>query len=127
MNVIGENIKRLRKIHNYNQIEFAKLIGISQGSLSDIEAGKSKPSIDAVISIHQHLGCSLEWLLKGNENHSSFVGSHIKNKMLNKDWTTFETELVNLFRELDTNNQIEVLEIIKIKFKKIYKFNFLDV
>lgn len=34
MNVIGENVKRLRKIHKYNQIEFAKLLGISQGGIA---------------------------------------------------------------------------------------------
>ncbi|WP_379138663.1 helix-turn-helix domain-containing protein [Paenibacillus sp. sgz500958] len=117
MNVIGENIKRLRKIHNYNQIEFAKLIGISQGSLSDIEAGKSKPSIDTVISIHQHLGCSLEWLLKGNEDSSSSVEPHKINNKLDKELRPFETELVNLFKKLDTHNQLEVLEIIKLKSK----------
>jgi DNA-binding XRE family transcriptional regulator len=30
-------VKRLRKMHFLNQVEFAKLIGVSQGSLSDIE------------------------------------------------------------------------------------------
>ncbi|WP_373461147.1 helix-turn-helix domain-containing protein [Paenibacillus sp. V4I5] len=38
-------------MHNLNQIEFAKLIGVSQGSLSDIESGKSKPSVETVVSI----------------------------------------------------------------------------
>jgi DNA-binding XRE family transcriptional regulator len=37
MNVIGDNVKRLRKKHLLNQVEFAKLIGVSQESISDIE------------------------------------------------------------------------------------------
>lgn len=41
---IGTNIKRLRKLHDLNQTEFANKIGISQGSLSDLESGKSKPA-----------------------------------------------------------------------------------
>jgi hypothetical protein len=42
VNIIGENVRRLRKIHDLNQIEFSRLIG-----------------------------CSLEWLLKGNSTHVS--------------------------------------------------------
>lgn len=57
MNIIGENVRRLRKIHNLNQIEFSRLIGVSQGSLSDIEAGKSNPAIETVISIHTKFAC----------------------------------------------------------------------
>jgi DNA-binding XRE family transcriptional regulator len=40
VNVIGDNVKRLRKKHLLNQVEFAKIIGVSQGSLSDIEQGR---------------------------------------------------------------------------------------
>jgi DNA-binding XRE family transcriptional regulator len=34
INTIGTNIKRLRKIHNLNQTDFANNIGVSQGSHS---------------------------------------------------------------------------------------------
>ncbi|WP_052380335.1 helix-turn-helix domain-containing protein [Paenibacillus camerounensis] len=64
---VGINIKQLRRLHNLNQTEFAKKIGISQGSLSDLEAGNSKPAIETVISICTIFGCSYEWLLTGNE------------------------------------------------------------
>jgi hypothetical protein len=37
LNRIGDNVKRLRKLHNFNQFEFAQLIGVSQGSLSEID------------------------------------------------------------------------------------------
>lgn len=66
MNQIGYNVKRLRKLYNYNQVEFAQLIGVSQGSLSDIESGKSKPSVETVIAIYERFHCSLEWLLTVN-------------------------------------------------------------
>nr|WP_157794026.1 helix-turn-helix transcriptional regulator [Paenibacillus donghaensis] len=38
INTIGTNIKQLRKIHNLNQTDFANKIGVSQGSLSDLES-----------------------------------------------------------------------------------------
>lgn len=52
MNTIGDRIKLLRKSRKLNQMEFAEAIGISQGTLSDIENDRSKPSIDTIISIH---------------------------------------------------------------------------
>lgn len=110
MNVIGDNVRRLRKIHNLNQIEFAKLIGVSQGSLSDIESGKSKPSVETVVSIHLKFGCSLEWLLNGTESQNKSV--HDRS---NLELNDLENELISAFRELDANNQMEAFEIVKIK------------
>lgn len=68
ISTIGTNIiKRLRKLHDHNQTEFANKIGVSQGSLSDLEADKSKPAIETIISICAAFGCSYEWLLTGKE------------------------------------------------------------
>ena len=38
---IGERLKKLRKVLNLNQSEFAKKIGMAQNSLSLIETGKN--------------------------------------------------------------------------------------
>ncbi|KRF09602.1 hypothetical protein ASG89_15390 [Paenibacillus sp. Soil766] len=79
MNIIGENIKRLRKIHNLNQVDFSNLIGVSQGSLSDIEAGKSKPAVDTVVSIYKKFlnvhwsGCLLVLLTKWMKRKSLII------------------------------------------------------
>jgi DNA-binding XRE family transcriptional regulator len=48
------------------QVEFAKVIGISQGTLSDIEKGKYKPSIETIISTSEEFGVTTDWLLKGD-------------------------------------------------------------
>ena len=37
MSSIGERIKRIRKIHEHNQVEFSNMIGVSQGTLSELE------------------------------------------------------------------------------------------
>lgn len=50
------------------QSEFARRIGISQGSLSDIESGKTQPSIETLRSIaKKNRGLTLDWLLLGKE------------------------------------------------------------
>lgn len=43
--------------------DFAKLIGISQGSLSDIENGKTKPSAETLASIVRNTDINAAWLL----------------------------------------------------------------
>lgn len=113
MNIIGSNVKRLRQIHSLNQVEFAQMIGVSQGSLSDIEAGKSKPAVETVISIHEKFGCALEWLLKGTDSQNSGVA------FSSSELSPFEVELIKAFRKLDTNNQMEALEIVKIKLRGV--------
>lgn len=116
MNIIGENVRRLRKIHNLNQIEFSRLIGVSQGSLSDIEAGKSKPAIETVISIHTKFRCSLEWLLTGTNAQSSEISD---TNLTGSELSPFEIDLINTFRKLDVNNQLEALEIVKLKLRNV--------
>ncbi|MFD0588740.1 helix-turn-helix domain-containing protein [Paenibacillus sp. GCM10027627] len=53
MNLIGENIRSLRKQVGLTQVEFSKQIGVSQGTLSDIELGNCTPSVETVLSIHE--------------------------------------------------------------------------
>ena len=45
--------------------QLAKLIRISQGSLSDIENCKSLPSADTIIKLYQHTNLNIIWLLTG--------------------------------------------------------------
>lgn len=67
MTSVGNNIKYIRKLNKMSQIEFAKAINISQGSLSDIERGKGYPPLETVNSISQVFDVDLNWLVKGNE------------------------------------------------------------
>jgi transcriptional regulator with XRE-family HTH domain len=112
LKVIGENVRRLRKIHDLNQIEFAKLIGVSQGSLSDIESGKCNPSVETVVSIYSTFECSLEWLLNTESQKKT------ENTISNSELSYLEQELISTFRELDSENQIEAFEIVKLKKKR---------
>ncbi len=48
---IGSRIRRLRTLNGMTQKEFAKMVGISQGTLSDIESAKTLPSVETIISI----------------------------------------------------------------------------
>jgi transcriptional regulator with XRE-family HTH domain len=48
MRTIRDKVKAIRKQNKLNQIEYADKIGISQGRLSGIEKGKTRPSADTL-------------------------------------------------------------------------------
>ena len=43
-----ETFKQLRKDHGLNQGQFAKVLGVSQSDISQVETGKIKLSIDTL-------------------------------------------------------------------------------
>ena len=65
MNSIGERIKSYRVRKGIKLRDFAKLIGISQGGLSDIENDKTKPGANTLVSIVQKTDINPGWLLTG--------------------------------------------------------------
>ncbi|WP_051236983.1 helix-turn-helix domain-containing protein [Paenibacillus pinihumi] len=65
MRTFAERFLYLRKLAGMKQSEFARLINLSQGRLSDIEQGKNKPSADTLIAVVNQFSPSAEWLLLG--------------------------------------------------------------
>ena len=63
--MIGERIRRLRKMFGMKQTEFAKKIGITSSALSQIEHGKRKPSYEVTQRIIDRLGIEPRALFKG--------------------------------------------------------------
>jgi transcriptional regulator with XRE-family HTH domain len=60
---IGAAIREFREQRNYSQNAFSEKIGISQPTLSDIEAGKNNPSISTLIKIATTFGVSVDTFL----------------------------------------------------------------
>jgi len=54
-------IVTLRKKRKLSQIEFAKLIGLTQASLSNIESNKTKPHKSTITKICEVLGIPEQW------------------------------------------------------------------
>jgi transcriptional regulator with XRE-family HTH domain len=110
--IIGERIKVVRKSEGLNQVEFARRINVSQGRLSEIESGTAMPSVETITLIINNFSCDVKWLLDVSGSHTS------KGKFNHSNITAEEYELLSYFRILDSNNQKELFEIIKIKLKK---------
>ena len=62
---LGSRLRQWRKTLPLKSFELAKLIRISQGSLSDIENNKSLPSADTIAKLYQHTDLNIIWLLTG--------------------------------------------------------------
>jgi transcriptional regulator with XRE-family HTH domain len=79
---VGEIIKSKRKEKGYTLSEFAKLIEISPGYLSQIENGrKTNPKLESVLRIIHELDISIEMLLgieSVEDNYLSRIPSLLK-------------------------------------------------
>ena len=60
--LLGQNIKRRRKVVGLTQQQLADKIGIGLNFMGKIEVAFSKPSLDTVISIAEALECSVSEL-----------------------------------------------------------------
>ncbi|WP_081317611.1 helix-turn-helix transcriptional regulator [Paenibacillus polymyxa] len=47
-------------------MKFASIIGISQGTLSELEQDKYRPSLDLIIAIKESFNSHIEWLIFGD-------------------------------------------------------------
>ncbi len=60
---IGNRVKRVRG--KKPQKEFAKILGFSSSYLSEVESGKTKPSLELLIRISEITKYNLHWLVTG--------------------------------------------------------------
>jgi len=63
---LGTRIRQWRKEKNMKGYIFAKVIKISQGSLSEIENNKTFPSVNTVAKIHRYTGADINWIIFGD-------------------------------------------------------------
>ena len=64
MSIFGKNIKKIRSLHQLSQQDFAKLFGISRGSVGSYEEGRAEPKIETLIAISKYFKISIDELLK---------------------------------------------------------------
>jgi len=63
LNRTGDRLREWRKQIPLKSYQLAKVIGISQGSLSEIETNKSLPSAGTLALLHQRTTLDIVWLL----------------------------------------------------------------
>lgn len=61
---LGENVKRLRIEKDITQTSLAEKLGVDKSFISNIENGKTNPTLSTITNIAKVLGIKLEELLK---------------------------------------------------------------
>lgn len=61
---LGENLKRIRTQKHITQTELAKILEADKSFISNIENGKTNPTLSTITNLAQALGVSTNELLK---------------------------------------------------------------
>ena len=64
---LGRRLKQFRRERGYTQAEFSELTGLTQGYISQIEAGNAEPSIETLWIVTGVLDVTLSVLFSGIE------------------------------------------------------------
>lgn len=99
-------IAELRKEKNYGQLKLGNLLGISQKTISSYENNISNLNIDTLIKLSEIFDTSIDYIV-GNSNIKEPL-----NKILSKELSKEEKELLVLFRKLTYPNQLKALGML---------------
>ena len=61
---LGDNLKKIRTKKNITQVQIAKTLGVDRSFVSNIENGKTNPTLSTIASLAKALGVSINELLK---------------------------------------------------------------
>ncbi|MDP2704514.1 MAG: helix-turn-helix transcriptional regulator [bacterium] len=61
---LGKNLKRIRTAKGISQGEVGRILGVDKGFVSNIENGKTNPTLATITKLAKALGVSSDELLK---------------------------------------------------------------
>ncbi|PYG87347.1 transcriptional regulator with XRE-family HTH domain [Ruminiclostridium sufflavum DSM 19573] len=70
-NILGKRIKKLREKKHLNQLEFSKILNISNTTLSQYEAGNRTPSDEIKEKVADYFNVSVDYLLGRTEKFNT--------------------------------------------------------
>lgn len=116
MESVGERLSYVRtSILSMNQTEFARMLGVSQGALSEIEKNKRGMPMEAIIELMKYsksnnsISCS--WILTGETEANHNIGL-----------TADEKELLQTYQTLDRRGQHRVHTVIYEEIDRIERY-----
>lgn len=72
-NMIGTNLNRLRKLHQYTQEEIAEMLSVSRQSVAKWESGESMPDMISCAKLAEIFGVTIDNLVHHSEEDSGLV------------------------------------------------------
>ena len=99
---VGERLRLWRKSSMLKLLDVKKMIGVSQGSLSDLENNKSLPSAGTLTQLCLKTDLNICWLLTGAGPVARKVGQGV-------DETAFETSHLSVMQDRNLRELVGVL------------------
>ncbi len=109
VNILGNNIKTLRENRSLTQMEFAKILNISNTTLSQYEAGNRIPNDEIKLKIADYFNVTVDFLLGRKDN------SYVNEK---EERYTFENKIHNDIEGLSSESKKELekyIQLLKLK------------
>jgi transcriptional regulator with XRE-family HTH domain len=97
----GLRLQEIRKRLNYNQKEFAENLGISNASLSEMEAGNARPRFELIYNIIKLHRVNIHYLLYGEGE--IFQAESWESELSGSGGFTMTAEYRSFFKELFEN------------------------
>ena len=101
---IGKRVLSERKARRITIKDISEKTGLSIGSISEIERGKSFPSAQALMAFSLIFECTTDYLLFGTTSNSNIP-----------TFSREEQTLLEIYRTISSFDKYELLEIAKIK------------
>jgi len=109
--ILNERIKKLRKVIDLTQQEFADRIGATQNTIAGYESGRRKPSNTTINSICRIFDINEDWLRNGTgemfivKSRDEEIAEFIGNVQFSED-DTFKKKLISMLAKLDESEWI---------------------
>ena len=100
--------KEARKRKGISQAMLSAQIGVSQGSISQWEIGKTEPDVQNILKLADLYGVSTDYLLGRTDNPLSAIPADTPYMKV----TPFEKTIVEAYRDLSTAEQVIVCRIL---------------
>ena len=81
---IGSRIKERRQGQGVTQEFIANRLDVNPSHISNIECGRAKPSLTALVRIADTLDCSIDYFLEGEYGQSAQQTANLDSRILDK-------------------------------------------
>lgn len=111
---MNERIKKIRKILNLTQQEFAHKIGIKRGAIANYEVGRNEPTNSVISLICREFNVSEEWFRNGTGEIFMNQTDFAINDEENEEFKTLFSDFckLNSLGQLEAKKRIKELTLI---------------
>ena len=99
-------IKELRLNAGLKQIDFCKILGVSQSTLSGYENNVSEPDINTILKIASYFDVTVDYLLGNSDKKNASTPNEA-------DTYTMDSELEQLFEKLSEDGKQTIIDLAR--------------